>query len=243
MHAQKQKGYIVVEGNIGAGKSTFLSLIKKHLSVDILHEPTDAWQNINGYNVLDAFYKDPNRWAYTFQTYAFITRILAQQEKSKTSSAPLIVERSVYADRYCFAKNAYELGVMSELEWQMYTQWFTWLMDLYVEKPLGFIYLKTDPTICYQRLLKRDRSEEKAVKLDYIELLHEKYENWLVAKNDIMPGLQEVPVLVLECNAEFETDVQMQQEHIAKVINFLAEKYTISDPAFLRLGTTQSIQL
>lgn len=226
MHAQEQKGYIVVEGNIGAGKSTFLSIIKKHISLDILHEPTDAWQNINGHNILDAFYKDANRWAYTFQTYAFITRILAQQERMKTSQGPLLVERSVYADRYCFAKNAYEMGVMSELEWHMYTQWFSWLMDLYVEQPKGFIYLQTDPTVCYERLIKRDRSEEKAVKLEYLQLLHNKHENWLIDKRDVHANLHAVPVLVLECNADFESDEKMQQEHIQKITQFIAEQFS-----------------
>lgn len=225
MHAQQQKGYIVVEGNIGAGKSTFLSIVKKQVALDILYEPTDAWQNIHGHNILDAFYKDSARWAYTFQTYAFITRILAQQERMKTTQGPLLVERSVYADRYCFAKNAYEMGVMSELEWQMYTQWFSWLMDLYVEQPLGFIYLQTDPAVCHERLLKRDRSEEKTVKLEYLQLLHNKHEAWLIDKKDVMPNLQDVPVLVLECNADFETDEEKQKEHIEKINKFIAEQF------------------
>lgn len=41
-------------------------------------EPVDKWQCIgeNGVNVLDAFYRDPERYAYTFQNYVFVTRVM-----------------------------------------------------------------------------------------------------------------------------------------------------------------------
>ena len=40
-------------------------------------EPVDTWQNLNGGgNILDAFYKDPERYAYTFQNYVFLTRVM-----------------------------------------------------------------------------------------------------------------------------------------------------------------------
>lgn len=223
MDIGSSSGYVVIEGNIGAGKSTFLSILKKQLDLDILYEPTHAWQNVGGHNILDAFYKDAPRWAYTFQTYAFITRIMAQQERMKEAQGPLIVERSVYADRFCFAKNAHEMGVMSALEWQMYTQWFKWLMDVYIEKPKGFIYLQTSPQTCYERLRNRNRSEEKGVGKEYLELLHEKHEAWLIRKEDIIDGLQDIPVLVLACDAEFEKDEQVQNQHREKVAAFLAQ--------------------
>ena len=115
------------EGNIGAGKSTFLNILRQNLEVDIIFEPTDKWQNIGtGGNLLDLFYKDTKRWAYTFQSYAFITRVesvLEHQAKSANKNVQ-ILERSVYCDRYCFAKNCFEHGNMSALEWQIYKEWF-----------------------------------------------------------------------------------------------------------------------
>ena len=87
-HASIKK-MLVVEGNIGAGKSTFLSILQRKLPVDVVFEPTNKWQQVGeDGNLLDLFYKDTLRWAYTFQSYAFISRIqslLDNQKKSKHS--------------------------------------------------------------------------------------------------------------------------------------------------------------
>ena len=219
--------YLVVEGNIGAGKSTFLTMLKKYLNVHIVYEPCEQWQNVGGENLLAAFYKDTPRWAYTFQTYAFITRILAQEAASVVRDHKIqVLERSVYSDRFCFAKNCYESGLMSSLEWKLYTEWFAWLTEKYVPIPSAFIYLQTDPEICYKRLLKRNRTEENLVPLEYIQKIHEKHESWLIDKQfDSGINLRDVPVLVLSCNNEFEKDEQEQERLIEKIIVFCKEMF------------------
>jgi deoxyadenosine/deoxycytidine kinase len=221
----EQKSFIV-EGNIGAGKSTFLKIINEYLHVQVVPEPLEKWQNVGGqsHNILERFYADSNRWAYTFQTYAFITRVIAQAEHAKRNPYGVqILERSVYSDRYCFAKNCFELGSMSELEWQLYKEWFSWLVETYTVAPTGFIYLRTDPSISYERVLKRTRQEESAVPLAYIEKVHQKHEEWLVQKIGITQSLQETPVLILDCNAEFENDKAEQERHITAIMNFIQE--------------------
>ena len=183
MHAHTNQKYFVLEGNIGAGKSTFLKVINTFLNAQVVYEPHEKWQNVAGDNLLDRFYADTQRWAYTFQTYAFITRILEREKAARRNAQPFqILERSVYSDRYCFAQNCYELGLMNALEWKLYQEWFSWLVDTYTTRPSGFIYLQTDPKICYKRLLKRNRSEEAGVSLEYLELLHNKHEKWLIEK-------------------------------------------------------------
>ena len=64
---------------LAAGKSTFLELLKKaHPEYIIVNEPLVRWQNVpegegltcsqqHGGNMLDHFYRDPQRWGYTFQ--------------------------------------------------------------------------------------------------------------------------------------------------------------------------------
>ncbi len=221
-----KKLLIVVEGNIGAGKSTFLRILKERLNLDIIYEPTDKWQNIgDGGNLLDLFYKDIKRWAYTFQSFAFITRVEAINERLKNSKAKYvqILERSVYSDRFCFAKNCYEAGLMSSLEWQIYKDWFKWLVEGYTEKPDGFIYLKTDPKTCYSRMLKRDRDEEKSVPLSYLELLHKKHEDWLINKSEVIDYIKDVPVLSLDCDTEFENNIEHQNLLISQIDMFIKE--------------------
>ncbi|MFH1461328.1 MAG: deoxynucleoside kinase [bacterium] len=221
-----KKMLLIVEGNMGAGKSTFLSILKNRLNLDIIYEPTDKWQQVGADgNLLDLFYKDTKRWAYTFQSFAFITRIQAVLDalKKKEAKELQVLERSVYCDRFCFAKNCYESGTMSSLEWQIYKDWFAWLVEGYTQRPDGFVYLKTSPNTCYDRMKKRDRSEEKEVPLSYLELLHKKHEDWLVAKTETIDYIKNVPVLTLDCDLEFESNKEEQEKHIKAVEVFINE--------------------
>lgn len=214
----------VLEGNIGAGKSTLLRILGEHLPVDIVSEPTDKWQKVGAAgNLLDLFYKDTPRWAYTFQSYAFVSRIqtILEHQQAHADGVTQVLERSVYCDRFCFAKNCYEAGLMSALEWQIYQEWFSWLVENYTQKPSGFIYLKTSPQVCFERLSKRGRSEEAAIPLEYLVSLHNKHEDWLVYGRDVTEYLKNVPVLVLDCDEEFEQDPIRREEFLKKIANFI----------------------
>lgn len=216
--------YFIIEGNIGSGKSTFLKMLKQYLNIQMVLEPHEQWQHIGGGgdNLLDLFYKDPKRWAYSFQTYAFVSRIMIQQAHARMQNCTVqVLERSVFSDRYCFAYNCYELGYMNALEWQLYQSWFSWLVDTYVPKPDGFVYLRTNPEICFERLRKRDRLEEATVSLEYIKTIHQKHELWLMEKKGLNAYMEKIPVLVLNCNPEFETDLEEQQRHVESVSSFI----------------------
>lgn len=219
-----EKKNLMLEGNIGAGKSTFLRVLEPHINANVIFEPTDKWQNIgDGENLLNLFYKDIKRWAYTFQSYAFISRIQSfdQLRPEQTDKPFKIMERSVYCDRYCFAKNCFEMGLMSPLEWQIYKDWFTWLAENYAPKPSGFIYLQTSPEICFERLKKRNRSEETGVSLDYLKTLHERHEDWLIEKKEIERSIKDIPLLVIDCNESFENNQKRQQVIITQVNEFM----------------------
>lgn len=224
MTPPKKKHILVLEGNIGAGKSTFLDILRRNLDIDVIFEPTDKWQQVGASgNLLNLFYSDTPRWAYTFQSYAFISRVQAQQEHEEraTDDKVHVIERSVYCDRYCFAKNCFEAGLMSELEWQIYKEWFGWLVEKYTTRPSGFVYLQATPETCYQRLTKRNRSEESEIPLAYLQALHQRHQDWLIDKKDVIDVLKNVPVLTLDCNQDFELDLEEQAKHIQAVKDFI----------------------
>ena len=103
---------VAIEGNLGAGKSTFLSFLNRVLpDVEIIKEPVDEWQNIRGHNLLDCYYKDPKRWSFTFQTYAMISRMKLWNAHLKESPNKLkLSERSMLADRFVFGELMGDLG-------------------------------------------------------------------------------------------------------------------------------------
>ena len=66
---------ISLDGNIGSGKSTLVNIIKRFRpEYCMLDEPVNEWNEIkdkDGVNLLENFYKDQQRWAYTFQNFAY----------------------------------------------------------------------------------------------------------------------------------------------------------------------------
>ena len=58
---------VVVEGNIGCGKTTFLDHFSKHSErVEVLTEPVERWRDVNGHNLLQLMYEDPSRYIFIF---------------------------------------------------------------------------------------------------------------------------------------------------------------------------------
>ncbi len=225
MSSKKKPPYFVVEGNIGAGKSTMLRLIRESLPVSVVYEPTDKWQNGSQGNLLELFYNASPRWAYTFHNYAFLSRVQAPLEHDKHANPEqtYVYERSVYCDRFCFAKNCFESGLMTGLEWELYKQWFDWLCNDYVRPPKGFIYLQSTPEICYERIHKRGRSEEESIPLSYLKHLHDKHEAWLIEKKETLNSLNDTPVLVLDCSHDFESNKKVQQQYIEQLYAFIQD--------------------
>lgn len=211
----------MVEGNIGTGKSTFIRIISSLLKdIHGTFEPLEEWQNVGGENLLNFFYQEPMRWAYSFQTYTLLTRTRLQELVNKRAESLQLMERSIYSDRYCFAQACIELGFFQHMEWQLYQEWFDWIQK-YEPLPSAFIYLRTDPAVSYERLLHRSRQEESGVSLDYITFIYQKHEKWLIKKEGILPSLQKVPVLVLACDEDFEHNKDVQEAHIKSLIDFL----------------------
>ena len=103
---QKKRLTFCVEGNISVGKSTFLQRIGNETLelqdlVEIVPEPVSKWQDVgpDHFNILDAFYADPERYAYTFQSFVFSTRVMQERESFGGIKPLRLMERSVFSDR------------------------------------------------------------------------------------------------------------------------------------------------
>lgn len=215
-----------VEGNIGSGKTTLLQILHEHFSdrVEIMKEPVDKWKDIKGENILEAFYANPERYAYTFQTYAFITRMMQLQQK-QTKQIRLL-ERSPLSD-YCFAKNCSEMGLMNEIEWKLYQEWWSHFVSMENHTPSGIIYLRTSPEICLERVNSRKRPEERNMEIQYLNLLHKQHENWFIEQQGSISKDVKVPFIILEGNKEFENCKEAQElmcDKIEKLIKEISQK-------------------
>ncbi len=213
----------IVEGNIGAGKSTFLRLLSEHIpSLEVVFEPLHNWQGqAYGRSLLEHFYTNPQRWAYTIETLTLLCRFQEHRTQQQHNQKLRIMERSVYSGHYCFAKNSFKNGFLSPLEWSLYNAWFNFLVPQHCSPPSGFIYLRVKPQVAYARIQKRKRNDEKQILPSYIEQIHECHEQFLIDKQAIMPALHDVPVLILECDEEFEHNFNNLEKHISKIKQFM----------------------
>lgn len=215
----------IVEGNIGAGKSTFLKLIDEHIAhISVAFEPLHNWQSqVYGQSLLSNFYQDTARWAFTMETFAMICRVREHMHEQQQNNPNRIMERSIYSGHYCFSVNGYKQGFVSDLEWGLYMQWFNFLIPNKCQPPLGFIYLQTDPDIAYTRIKKRNRLAEKKISLSYLKQIHDHHEAFLIHKEGLLPELKNVPVLTLDCNEEFEGNPVKMHELFEKVQDFMLQ--------------------
>lgn len=214
--------WISIEANIASGKTTFLNLLSqnKYFESEILYEPVDQWTK-EGQNILDYFYKDPKRWSLTLQYYAFATR--AETYLKPQNQALRVSERCLETDFKVFATNCYKSELLNTVEWSLYNKTygilnntFNWL------KPDGYVYLRADPDVCYNRLQKRQRAEESNVPLEYLKSVHDRHEEWLMTdKAD--------NILVLDANNDFEHTPEVLDSFVQKVGEFIKTLETNSN--------------
>jgi deoxyadenosine/deoxycytidine kinase len=172
---------ILLEGNIGAGKSTVGRTLKESGLFDFIEEPVEAWQDGFASNLLDAFYSDMGRWAFTFQITAFVTRAKTWQEVlGLTNHRRVVLERSIFTDRYVFASNSHQLGGMTDVEWQVYCGLWDFLASNYCVEPDCILYYRTPAEICLERVRVRARHEESSLSLEYLHQLEALHDEWLL---------------------------------------------------------------
>lgn len=188
---------VFVEGNIGSGKTTYLEHFRKFEDVTLLTEPVEEWRNLKGWNLLDLMYKDPTKWAMTFQAYVSLTML--EMHCRRTPTPVKLMERSLYSAKYCFVEHMKNSGTMHPAQYAVLDEWFNFIHhNIPIEADL-IVYLKTTPSVVYERIKRRARSEEQCVPLQYLEDLHQLHENWLVHRTHAeCPA----PVLVLDADLD-----------------------------------------
>lgn len=225
---KETRSMLIIEGNIGVGKSTFLKKIQALWPLlEIVQEPVENWDNnCGGKSLLSQFYQYPNRWAYTLETLCMLNRVKEHLENQKETNFYRLVERSIYSGHYCFAKNDLAQGFLNATEWAVYQTWVDFFIKQHCNPPLGFIYLRAKPEVCHDRIMQRNRASEQGIGIEYLEQIHTLYEKFLLQKSEVDPRIEKVPVLVLDCNQEFEHDQSVMSKHLSKIQEFIESLQT-----------------
>jgi deoxycitidine kinase/deoxyguanosine kinase len=189
---------ISIEGDIGAGKTTIIEKLKKENPTwHFIDEPVQTWLNIknkDGTNILELFYQDKERYSYTFQNCALLSRALNIKKAiddwmTECKTKPELIEHNVFVtercletDYYVFAQMVYDSNYMNDIEWTLYKMWYEYEKSRNY-KTTKIIYLNTPPDICLERIKKRNRKGEEGISIEYLQTLDKYQSKWLSEEN------------------------------------------------------------
>ena len=172
---------ISIEGNIGSGKTTLFDLLRNRPAlrdVVFVEEPVELWEKIRddatGESLLQRFYADPERYAFAFQTMAFFSR-LALLAKTPNDCV-VVTERSLLTDRDVFAKMLHDSGKIDGLCYKIYLQISSSTASFVDVAPSKMIYVKSDPLVCEERIVRRQRHGEGEINREYLRRCDEYHE-------------------------------------------------------------------
>lgn len=166
--------YIAVAGNIGSGKSTLTQLLAKHYGWEARYEAVEH----NPY--LEDYYRDIHRWSFNLEVYFLKERFRDLIDISK-SEKTIIQDRTIYEGVYVFMQNNRAMGHLTERDFETYMELFEQMMTV-VRQPDLMIYLKASVPHLVGNIQKRGREYEQSIKLEYLENLNQRYDDFIYNK-------------------------------------------------------------
>lgn len=157
--------YLCIEGNIGAGKTSFCQLIHTDFNCKVVLEEFDD----NPF--LPYFYNDPERFALTVELF-FMTERHKQLEKNLINQ-DLFYEFTIsdyfFTKTLLFAKNN-----LSNEEFNLFNRLYT-VMSQSFPKPDLLVYFHRNVDILMANIRKRGRGYENAITADYLLSIQNTY--------------------------------------------------------------------
>lgn len=178
---------IVLAGMIGAGKTTYTTMLAEAFGTEPFYEAVD------NNPILEKYYEDPKQYAFALQIFFLNKRF--KSIKDALYHRNNVLDRSIYEDAL-FTQINYEDGNLSAEEFELYLE----LLDNMMEELDGMpkkgpdllIYLRGSLETHLNRIEERGRPFEQIDTndglLEYYERVHSQYDDWFKAydKSDTM---------------------------------------------------------
>jgi deoxyadenosine/deoxycytidine kinase len=174
------KYLVSVAGNIGVGKTTLTRLLGERWGWNTFYE------QVRDNPYLPGFYADMERWSFNLQIYFFTHRFRMYQEMVAEETS-CVQDRTIYEDLEIFAFTLNRQGFLNDLDYANFRRLFETMLPL-LPVPDLIIYLRATPEFLLERIRQRGRGFEQGITLDYLQGLHQAYEDW-VARAVSLPFL------------------------------------------------------
>lgn len=193
--------HIAVAGNIGSGKSTLTRMLARHYGWEARFEAVDH----NPY--LEDYYRDIHRWSFNLEVYFLKERFRDLIEIEKSEHA-IVQDRSIFEGVYVFMQNNKAMGNLSDRDYETYMELFEQMMSV-VHYPDLMIYLRASVPHLVGNIQKRGREYEQTMKLEYLENLNRRYDEFIYK-------MYKGRVMVIEKD---ELDYQNNPKDFARIVD------------------------
>lgn len=172
---------ITIAGFIGGGKSSLAKILSEHLNSEAFYESVDDNPILPLFYTASKEEVSLNRYPFLLQLWFLNTRF--KSIKRALTDKNNVLDRSIYEDLY-FCQVNYELGRISELEFEIYKSLLNNMLEELDELPKKapdlMIYLKGNFETFLSRIVGRGREYELDEELyDYYYKLWQGYDNWI----------------------------------------------------------------
>lgn len=197
--------YIVVEGNIGSGKTSLVKMLTKELSAHSIYE------EFSDNPFLPKFYAEPEKHAFPLELSFLAERY--HQLKKELNTRDLF-HKNIISDYYFIKSLIFAEITLPEDEFALYKKLFH-IIHQKLPQPDLLIYLYSDVERLQKNISKRGRDYESQITDDYLKKIHKGYFNFLSQQNSF-------PVLILNLT---NIDFVEQKEDFMKILVSLGETY------------------
>ena len=216
----RQKNYIVVEGPLGAGKTSFAMLLAEKIHGKTILEETE------GNPFLANFYKDPIKFAFQTQLFFLLRRFQKQEEINQID----IFKRVVISD-FLFDKDRIFARLnLDDREFSLYEQIFH-LLKGRILKPNLVIFLQARTSVLKERIKRRNRDYEKSIPVKYLDQINQAF-------NEFFFHYDETPLLVIDASEIDFVNVRADLDNLIGEI----EKMEKGTKYYVPLGSTHSVR-
>jgi deoxyguanosine kinase len=191
--------YVVIEGNIGAGKTTLAGKIADQFNAQLILE------HFADNPFLPKFYKEPEKYSFPLE----LSFLASRYKQLKDELVPQDLFKSFTVADYYFMKSlVFAASTLDGDEYNLYRQIF-YIIYGSLPKPDIYVYLHLSPERLLKNIEKRGRSYEKTITREYLQKIQDSYFSFFKQNS-------ENKYLVIDVN---EIDFVTNESHYNKIID------------------------
>jgi len=196
--------YVVIEGNIGAGKTTLAKRIAEDFNARLILE------SFADNPFLPKFYNEPEKYSFPLE----LSFLASRYKQLKEELVPQDLFKSFTVADYYFMKSlVFAASTLDGDEYNLYRQIF-YIIYGSLPKPDIFLYLHLTPDRLLQNIEKRGRTYERNITSEYLQKIQENYFSFFRQNPDNK-------YVIIDVN---NVDFVANESHYRKIIEIVFEK-------------------